>query len=80
MVFKVGDRVTVQTSLADPSRLRAHSHALVRRVDGDDHWVGHDQDDPELFGPFPASRLRAGWGRSPREEAAVRGMLLGVWL
>lgn len=71
-MYKVGDRVTVSVTRADPSRIQAHPHALVRRVGAAGFWVGHADDSPELFGPFTAAVLTPGWGRSPELEAAVR--------
>lgn len=62
MPFKLRDRVTVATTFADPPRIAAHSHALVMRIDAAGYWVGHVDDYPELFGPYPEGRLTAGWG------------------
>jgi hypothetical protein len=62
--FKLRDRVTVATTLNDKERIRHHSHALVMRIDAAGYWVGHVDDYPELFGPYPEGRLTAGWGKT----------------
>lgn len=77
-MHRVGDKVTVKTSASDPVRIQTHRHALVRRVDGDQHWVGHDGDYPEVFGPFPAAALVRGWGRSVEAETAVWRLCSGM--
>lgn len=57
-----GDRVTVVTTPSDPIEITVHSHAVITGVEPGGYIVGHP---PAVrrFGPYPAARLRRGWGK-----------------
>jgi len=69
MAFTVGERVTFQPRLSeDPVILEMQRFVRVTRAKAGQYWVRHDGNDnrqPREYGPYPESRLRAGW--SPPE-------------
>lgn len=68
--LRVGDRVTVHTTPADPVQLVCQSHVIVKDVRRDDtapggvvYVVGHAEPQTRNYGPFRRDRLAKGWGR-----------------
>ena len=64
--YAVGGRVTVVTTLEDPSQLTLHPHVVIAEVvevdGGPAYYVEHtDTPQPHRFGPFTQERLRPGW-------------------
>lgn len=66
--FKVGDKVTVSTTIADPTHLSVNPHTEVVEVrydtEGPVYYVGHPAAGSfaaTRFGPYAPERLKAGW-------------------
>jgi len=64
--WAVGARVTVNTTIEDPSQLTLHPCTVIAEIvdgpDGPAYYVVHtDTPQPHRFGPFPQRRLLPGW-------------------